>query len=126
MNILNAVKRTALRAMTVVCLVGASLGMVGVAHADNVDVQISSFTDNPDPAPRGGTITYTTVLKNGGPAVATGVVVTWPVPANFLSTMVSVVAAAVTMAQRQARSPAAIPRCRWMTLLRLLGKPLRW
>lgn len=68
--------------MAAVCLAGASLGMVGVAHAANVDVQISSFTDSPDPATRGGTITYTTVLKNGGPAVATDVVVSWPVPAN--------------------------------------------
>lgn len=60
----------------------------GVVWAADVDVQVSSFTDSPDPAIRGGQITYTTVLKNGGPTVATNVVVTWPVPVT--TTFVSV------------------------------------
>ena len=67
-------------------LAAALLGGMGVpagsAWAADVDVQVSSFTDSPDPALRGGQITYTTVLKNGGPAIATNVVVTWPVPAT--------------------------------------------
>ena len=65
-----------------------SLLLVPVAWAANVDVQISSFTDAPDPATRGGLITYTTVVKNGGPAVASNVLVTWPIPAT--TTFVSV------------------------------------
>ncbi len=67
---------------------GLLLGWGAIAWAANVDVQVATFTDSPDPAVRGGQITYTTVVKNGGPAIATNVVVTWPVPAN--TTFVSV------------------------------------
>lgn len=66
----------------------AALMAPATSVAALVDVQISEFTDNPDPGIRGGLITYTTVVKNGGPSVATGVVVTWPLPAT--TTFVSV------------------------------------
>ena len=88
MNILNWAKRSGWRSLAAVCVAGASLSMLSTAQAANVDVQVSSFTDSPDPAIRGGQVTYTTIVKNGGPAIASNVLVTWPIPAN--TTFVSV------------------------------------
>ncbi len=45
-----------------------------------VDVLISTFMDNPDPAPRGGVIAYTIVASNNGADPAAGVTVTIPLP----------------------------------------------
>lgn len=79
MGIWNGVKGVGCRGLALILLCG---GVPGLAAAADVDVQVSSFTDSPDPAIRGGQITYTTVVKNGGPAIATDVLVTWPVPAT--------------------------------------------
>ena len=45
-----------------------------------VDVLISQLTDAPDPAPRGGNITYTITTGNQGTGTATNVVTTFPLP----------------------------------------------
>jgi len=45
-----------------------------------VDVLISTFMDNPDPAPRGGVIAYTIIASNNGADPAAGVTVTIPLP----------------------------------------------
>lgn len=45
-----------------------------------VDVLISTFTDSPDPAPRGGIITYTITISNNGSDPASNVTATIPLP----------------------------------------------
>ncbi|MFT3665547.1 SdrD B-like domain-containing protein [Piscinibacter sp.] len=52
------------------------------AQAHAADPLISSFTDNPDPVPAGGNVTYTAVVSNQMPDAATNVVLTVPVPAG--------------------------------------------
>jgi uncharacterized repeat protein (TIGR01451 family) len=45
-----------------------------------VDIQISQLTDNPDPATRGGEITYSVSILNNANDTASGVVLTMPMP----------------------------------------------
>ncbi|OAM52229.1 hypothetical protein A7981_01700 [Methylovorus sp. MM2] len=49
-----------------------------------VDILIPSFTDLPDPAARGGIVTYTIVIDNNGDDPASAVVVNIPLPATTL------------------------------------------
>ena len=51
-------------------------------NAYAVDVQISQLTDNPDPATRGGNITYSVSLLNGDGDTANDVTLSIPIPAN--------------------------------------------
>ena len=68
------------------CLLIFFLGsLAGTAFA--ADVQLSNFTDNPDPAIRGGEYTYTLTVENNATDIAYDVVLTLPLPAttNFVS-----------------------------------------
>ncbi|MBU1664757.1 MAG: DUF11 domain-containing protein, partial [Gammaproteobacteria bacterium] len=58
----------------------ASLGLSSQVYA--VDVQLSQFVDDPDPATRGGTFTYTLNAENNAADTATGVVLSLPLPAT--------------------------------------------
>ena len=57
-------------------------------QAWGVDVQISQLTDDPDPAIRGGQITYSTFVENNADDTAHNVVLSFPLPAT--TTFVSV------------------------------------
>jgi uncharacterized repeat protein (TIGR01451 family) len=61
-------------------LVVMALSVSSLAQA--VDIQLSQFTDTPDPATRGGTFTYTLNVENNAADTATGVVLTLPLPAT--------------------------------------------
>lgn len=50
--------------------------------AADVDVQIASLTDSPDPAVRGGTVTYSLVFENSAAATANNVVLSFGLPAG--------------------------------------------
>jgi uncharacterized repeat protein (TIGR01451 family) len=54
---------------------------VAVASATQADLSVTS-SPSPNPVNAGGTITYTQVVTNAGPAAATGVVLTETLPAN--------------------------------------------
>ncbi len=58
-----------------------------VAHA--VDMQVSQLVDSPDPAIRGGEVTYTLSVSNGANDTANDVVVTLPLPASMLFSSVN-------------------------------------
>ncbi|WP_334108284.1 SdrD B-like domain-containing protein [Methylobacillus sp.] len=58
------------------------LSMVALPAMAAVDILISSLTDSPDPAPRGGVVAYTVVIDNNGDVPADGVTLTVPVPAT--------------------------------------------
>lgn len=62
------------------------------------DVLVSSFTDSPDPAVRGGNVTFTITAENADADTAGNVVVSYPLPANtqFVAVADSVVAGACT------------------------------
>ncbi len=51
--------------------------------APPTDLQVIKF-DSPDPARMGGTLTYTLVVTNNGPAAATGVILTDTLPASVI------------------------------------------
>ncbi len=50
------------------------LFLCAAGHAGAVDLQVSNFTDSPDPATRGGKIAYGATITNNQPDIATGVV----------------------------------------------------
>ncbi|XQW84976.1 SdrD B-like domain-containing protein [Thalassotalea piscium] len=56
--------------------------MLVTSSAVAVDVQISTLTDTPDPAPRGGEITYAISLLNAHNDTATNVTLAVPIPAT--------------------------------------------
>ncbi len=56
------------------------LSVFSQSHA--VDIQLSQFVDDPDPATRGGTFTYTLNVENNAGDTANGVVLTLPLPAT--------------------------------------------
>ncbi|BCM24291.1 beta strand repeat-containing protein [Methyloradius palustris] len=56
------------------------LALVALPAYAATDLLISTFTDSPDPAARGGTITYTIVASNNGSDPASNVTVTIPLP----------------------------------------------
>ncbi|MFZ1983427.1 MAG: SdrD B-like domain-containing protein [Desulfatitalea sp.] len=56
--------------------------MLSASVALAADVQLSQFTDAPDPAVRGGTFTYTLSVENNAADTATSVVLTIPLPAT--------------------------------------------
>lgn len=93
----------------------------GLVHAANVDLQVSQFTDTPDPAVRGGNITYTIKVENNAAATANNVVVTSVLPAN--TAFVSVSDAAVPGACSEA---AGTVTCTYATLAgSAAGGPVR-
>ncbi|MBU0961648.1 MAG: hypothetical protein KKH60_08960, partial [Proteobacteria bacterium] len=60
------------------------LFMTNQAHAATGDVQPSSFTDNPDPVPARGIVTYTVVATDNDPAnPVVDPYLELPVPAGF-------------------------------------------
>lgn len=111
--------RTVLRAaarwlLTLGCAFAPALALA-------VDVQISGFTDNPDPAVRGGPITFTIVAENTDGDIANNVVVTYALPAN--TQFVSVSDAAVPGAcAHDGASPGTVT-CTYPTLRGTLAAP---
>ncbi len=60
-----------------------AVALLGFATATRAaDVQLSQFTDFPDPAVKGGTFTYTLRVENNAADTATAVVLTLPLPAT--------------------------------------------
>ena len=57
-------------------------GLSAPAWAADVDVQIASFTDSPDPAVRGGNITYSITFENSAANTANNVVLSFPLPSD--------------------------------------------
>jgi uncharacterized repeat protein (TIGR01451 family) len=86
-----------------------------------VDVQVSSFTDSPDPAPRGGQISYTITALNSDADTANNVVVTFALPANTV--FVSVADAAVPGACAHDGGSPGVITCTYPTLLGTLAAP---
>jgi uncharacterized repeat protein (TIGR01451 family) len=86
-----------------------------------VDVQVSGFTDNPDPAVRGGNISYTITVENSDADTAHNVVVTYPLPASsqFVSASDPAQPGACTF---DGLSPGTVT-CTYATLLGTLASP---
>ena len=98
-----------------------ALGLGLAAAACAVDVQVSSFTDNPDPAVRGGRIDFTITVENSDADMAHDVVVSYPLPAN--TQFVSVNDPAVPGAcSHDGASPGTVT-CTYPTLLGTLAAP---
>ncbi len=97
----------------------AALCASGTAFA--ADPQIATFTDAPDPAPRGGAITYTITALNGDSDTANNVVVGFVLPAN--SQFVSAVDAAVPGACSHDGGSPGVVTCTYPTLLGTLALP---
>lgn len=96
-------------------------GLMIPALACAVDVQIASFLDNPDPAPRGDHITYTITALNNDADIAHNVVVTFALPTNtqFVSAADTVLAGACAF---DGGSPGVVT-CTYPTLLGTLASP---
>ncbi|MCW9057901.1 MAG: SpaA isopeptide-forming pilin-related protein [Gammaproteobacteria bacterium] len=67
----------------------ALTALVFAGQALAIDVQISQLVDTPDPAVRGGEITYTITVENGDPDTAPSVVLSVPLPATTTFASVS-------------------------------------
>jgi uncharacterized repeat protein (TIGR01451 family) len=96
-------------------------GLLLPTMASAVDVQIASFTDSPDPAPRGGQISYTITASNSDADTANNVVVTFALPTN--TSFVSVVDAAVPGACAHDGGSPGVITCTYPTLLGTLAAP---
>jgi uncharacterized repeat protein (TIGR01451 family) len=96
-------------------------GLLLPTLAAAVDVQIASFTDSPDPAPRGGQISYTITALNSDADTANDVVVTFALPTN--TTFVSAVDAAVPGACAHDGGSPGVITCTYPTLLGVLALP---
>ena len=90
-----------------------------MAHA--ADVQISSFTDSPDPGIRGGNITYTITVENSDADTASNVVVSYALPAS--TQFVSVGDAAVPGACVHNGATPGVVTCTYPSLLGTLATP---
>jgi len=71
-----------------ILIIGLLFPVFLCGQAWGVDVQISQLTDDPDPAIRGGQITYSTFVENNADDTAHTVVLSFPLPAT--TTFVSV------------------------------------
>jgi uncharacterized repeat protein (TIGR01451 family) len=97
-------------------------GLLLPSLAAAVDVQISSLTDSPDPAPRGGQITYTITALNSDADTANSVVVRFALPANTV--FVSVADPAVPGACAHDGATPGVITCTYPTLLGTLAAPI--
>ena len=101
--------------------VATATALLVPALAQAVDMQVSTFTDSPDPAIRGGNITFTITASNTDADTASDVVVTFALPAN--THFVSVADAAVPGAcAHDGGSPGTIT-CSYATLRGTLAAP---
>lgn len=64
--------------------VAAFIFMMPLIATAAVDVLVSTFTDTPDPAVRGGVVTYSIVASNNGDEAATNVTISIPLPATVV------------------------------------------
>jgi len=83
------INRLAARAPTLLSFTAGVLILLSTSVAYAVDVQISQLVDSPDPAIRGGEITYALSVSNGANDTANDVVVTLPLPATMLFSSVN-------------------------------------
>ncbi|MEO8523607.1 MAG: SdrD B-like domain-containing protein [Caldimonas sp.] len=86
-----------------------------------VDVQVSSFTDSPDPAVRGGAIAFTITVENSDADTANNVVATYALPTN--TQFVSVNDPAVPGACSHNGLVPGTVTCTYATLLGTLAAP---
>ena len=102
-------------------LLPALVALFASSAAFAVDVQVASFTDSPDPAIRGGNITFTASVLNNDADTANNVVVTYALPAN--TQFVSAIDAAVPGACAHDGLTPGTVTCTYATLLGTLASP---
>ncbi len=83
------VNRAVVSMPTVFSFIAALLILLSAPVVHAADMQISQLVDSPDPAIRGGEITYTLSVLNGANDTASDVVVTLPLPATTLFSSVN-------------------------------------